>query len=249
MDQFKQYLAQCPNGSGLDPVARVQPAKWVENLDGAVGFIAILDGSDLYAERHGSSQAEAKEDFHYQLCRRMVLSRDGRILERQDCSRFYRDAVFAAFEGGEASRNALCVALAVHRYLGAWNEEHELGWEAQVHTRIGISASSWKTTLALSQQAQRKEVVLAEELWGAFSVTTRLLLRAAANVRDGLPADFWAALRSRDWGTSSAGTPPMSRSIVVARKTQEIVAQMAEYDDPPRNDEPADEIEHAPAVA
>lgn len=193
MIDLDSYLSRS-NGSGLEVITSEKGRQWCENRDHLVLMIAILDGSDQYAHRYGQVLATRKEQLHYRVCRRMVLSHHGELIDNGREDPFYRDGVLAFFRSADATCDALSAMLSVYRYLGKWNEEHGLGWEEQVHSRAGISTSSWLTTLVLAQQAERQEIILDASDWKKMSKREQKLLTGAANIREGYTPKSWGSL-------------------------------------------------------
>ena len=192
MKAIGHYLAKSDRDA-LRCITQDMGTNWLEKRRDGTFLIAILDGSNQYAERHGELRAYQKEQLHLRVSRRAIESRGGLLAEFKDRTPYFRDASIACFDGKDSFFAALSAALAIHRYLGDWNEEHELGWEEQVHSRLGISRFSLLDALACVQQAQRREIVLAEGEEELLSLRDRQLLDGAANVRCGLPADSWNA--------------------------------------------------------
>jgi class 3 adenylate cyclase len=189
------YLAKRDHDA-LRCIAQDAGTNWLEKRRDGTFLIAILDGSDQYAERHGELRAYQKEQLHLRVSRRAIESRGGLVAEFKDRTPYFRDASIGCFDGKDSFFAALSAALAIHRFLGDWNEEHGLGWEEQVHSRLGVSRFSFLDALACVQQAQRREIILAEGEEELLSLRERQLLDGAANIRSGLPTEFWNALCS-----------------------------------------------------
>lgn len=177
----------------------IQGAWWRHGGSGSVCepsgicWISILDGSDLYQLKHGSNCAREKESVFHDFLRLSVEPYDGKLIEENgsagdDCARpqpWFCDGELVSFSGDSASRRALAATLAFQRLLTDWNIEHELGWEHQVHARFGIARRSWRLALALAQQAQRNEVVLAKDFSKRLTDFAQMFLSAAMCCRIG----------------------------------------------------------------
>jgi hypothetical protein len=160
-------------------------------------LVAVLDGSDLYASRFGSGLSHSKEQLHYRVCRRIATSLGGRMVERSDERQHFCDAAIALFFGTQATNQALSAGLWIHRYLATWNQEHELSWEHQVHTRIGVSVE-WSEAVELAKQAHRQEILIGGSLSRTLDEYDFMLLRSAGKLRRGASSADWAAFEQKE---------------------------------------------------
>lgn len=236
MDSPDNYLAKA-DGSALQSLVDCLGAEWLDNKEGNALLIAVMDGADLYASRHGELLSSRKEYLHYRVCKRMVASKGGRLVEPDRVNLRFRDAALASFDGSDAICQALAAGLGIFRYLSDWNEEHGLGWEEQVHSRVGISRLSWPITLSLVQQAERKEIILPEMEWSMLSVRERQLLTAAASIRDAVPLATWNSMSQPDWHNSVDDVPSVKIEVGrAARLCLEMLSSRGEFESISRED-------------
>jgi hypothetical protein len=230
-----QFLAQI-NGEQVQK--HFQQSKCEFGGINGTHLICILDGSDSFAARHGESRANRKERRFYSICRRTLLSHRAALNEPQlggganfetlEFNQWFRDAAISFFPGDSTIVSAIAAALAVQRFLGFWNEEHELGWEDQIHARFAVSSQSLESALALLSQSQRKELLIAETDWSALSANERTLIGAAIDARCGFSAPDWDALLQSGDSPDEGVTVP----IDVVRVINEHVAEKAREADP-----------------
>jgi len=210
-----RYLASCSLEEFLLP--SLTDAQKNEGQEQAY-LIAILDGSDSFAESHGRKQSEHKETLHREVCECAIAELKGRLLPTGNR---FRDAALGIFSGDDALHRAVASAVAIHRNLSLWNAEHGLGWIEQAHSRIGISMESWPESLLLAQQAQRGETLLLHGDLERLTSRELLLLKPGLAVRSGAAQEDWEEVLQE----AEQGIEPLPSDATRAKQVQRFLQQ------------------------